>query len=534
VKQQVYLPIHREHHYKGSIFAKHLSGPDGLEVSLRRRNNPEQVLARASLQAKATEWTKYTFELQVEENSLTPLEPADFAIAVEGDERVSLDQASLMPADAIDGLDPEMVQYAKDMHTPLVRFGGNFTSGYHWRDGIGPRDKRTSELNIAWGIPEYNQFGTDEFLHFCELIGAEPQVALNLGSGTPEEAADWVRYIDEHWHKHSGNLWELGNELWGNWNLGYPTLDEVAARTAAFSKAVRSADPSARLIATGQDPDVYEKWNAAQLSNPPGTFNFLSTHFVVTDDHTNAKSPSPDELASDTFALPVELGRRLRAMQAQIDQTPNKDKVHIAFTEWLFVARDGRVTNAPRFDNMGGAVAAGSFFNMLLQNSDIVPISDMTGIIEFAGIWKKRGRVFAAPAYYAFQLYSSAPVSSLVAVQTDSEKYNVHNGISRLPEIEGVPYLDVVAAVNEGGDRLTLFCVNRHVNRDIKGSISIRGFKAAGTASVDSLFSSSIFDVNSEDEPLAVVPSHSQVPVKSGSLVYTFPHESVTRIELQR
>lgn len=77
-----------------------------------------------------------------------------------------------------------------------------------------------SMLNIAWGIPEYNTFGTDEFLNFCKLIGAEPQIAVNLGSGTPQEAAEWVKYVNERLTK-SGLLWELGNELWGTWNLGW-------------------------------------------------------------------------------------------------------------------------------------------------------------------------------------------------------------------------------------------------------------------------------------------------------------------------
>ncbi len=439
-----------------------------------------------------------------------------------------------MPDDAVDGLDPEMVQLAKDMHTPLIRFGGNFTSAYHWRDGIGPLDKRVSMLNVAWGIPEYNQFGTDEFLHFCELIGAQPQIALNLGSGTPDEAADWVKYIDQHWSKHSGLLWELGNELWGNWNLGYPTLEELPRRTLEFSKAIRAVDPSARLIATGQDPDVYQKWNAAQLTDPPGTFDFLSTHFVVTTDRTKATNLTPDQLAEDTFALPVELGRRLRAMQEQIDQVPgDRDKVHLAFTEWLFICAFGRNATAPRFDNMGGAVAAGGFFNMLLQNADVVPVSDMTGIIEFAGIWKKRGRVFATPSYYAFQLYSSAPVATPVAVENDSPHYDVHDGITRLPDIPNVPYLDVVAAVNEAGDRLTLFCVNRHLDQDIPATISLAGFTPAETASVDSLFSTSIYDANTEDEPLAIRPSHSTVRVEGSELKFTFRHESVTRVELQ-
>ena len=132
----------------------------------------------------------------------------------------------------MDGLDPDAVNLAKAMNTPLVRFGGNFTSSYHWTDGVGPRDKRVSMINNSWGIPEYNTFGTDEFLAFCRLINAQPQVALNLGSGTADEAAGWVRYVNEHWTTHSGLLWELGNELWGNWNLGYPTRDQLAAAHA--------------------------------------------------------------------------------------------------------------------------------------------------------------------------------------------------------------------------------------------------------------------------------------------------------------
>ena len=133
---------------------------------------------------------------------IAPLEPADFVIAASNETRVLIDQASLLPADNIDGMDPEMIAMSRELKTPIVRFGGNFTSAYHWKDGIGPRDQRVSMLNTAWGIPEYNQFGTDEFLRFCQLIGAEPQIALNLGTGTPQEAADWVQYVNAHWADH--------------------------------------------------------------------------------------------------------------------------------------------------------------------------------------------------------------------------------------------------------------------------------------------------------------------------------------------
>jgi len=250
IKQQVYLPIHRTRDYAGSFYAKHLSGDKSITISLRVRNQKE-VLASQQLQVADAAWTKYTFTLQVADGKLHRLDPADFVAQLAGDERVELDQFSLMPADAKGGLDPDAVALAKQMNTPLVRFGGNFTSSYHWTDGVGPRDKRNNAINNSWGIPEYNSFGTDEFLEFCRQIGAQPQVALNLGSGTPEEAAAWVRYVDEHWSTHSGLLWELGNELGQleSW-LSHPRTTRRPHRgvqqSCSCRRSIRAADCNRR------------------------------------------------------------------------------------------------------------------------------------------------------------------------------------------------------------------------------------------------------------------------------------------------
>ena len=534
IRQKIFLPVHREDEYKGSIYVRHLSGPNRLKLSIRERNNPSKILAEATVDANAAEWRKYEFSLQLKKGALKPLDPADFAIEVEGDERTDIDQVSLMPADAIDGMDPDEIRMARELKTPLLRYGGNFTSAYHWRDGVGERDKRVSTLNIAWGIPEYNTFGTDEFLRFCELINAKPQIALNLGSGTAEEAADWVRYVNQHWGDHQGGLtWELGNELWGNWNLGYPTLKELPGRTLEFSRAIQAVDPKAQLIATGQDPDRFAEWNAAQLETPPGTFQFLSTHFVVRTDKADTETPTEDGLASATFALPVELGRRVEAIQKQIDNKRSGDNVpHVAFTEWLFASSRSGGPKAPLFTNMGGAIAAAGFLNMLLTHPAIVPISDMTGLMEFAGIWKKREVVYGAPSYYAFQLYSTADIDHVVASENDAGNYQVKEGISRLPDIKHVPYLDVVAAVNKDATRLTLFCVNRDLKRDLDATIDVSGFNATGNAAVKTLQAENLYQGNDEEMPERVTPKESQAPISGSHLQYKFPHESVTRIEI--
>ena len=533
VRQQVYLPVHRVLRYTGSFHARHVSGAAEVELSLRRRNQSEAVLAKTTAQLAGAGWSRYEFALELSKGQVAPLEPVDFVLALRDEGRALIDQASLFPADHLEGMDPDMIRLSKALATPLVRFGGNFTSGYHWRDGMGPIDKRIAMLNQAWGIPEYNHFGTDEFLRFCELVGAEPQVALNLGSGTPEEAAEWVRYINGKWKdRRGGLLWELGNELWGTFQIGYPTLERVMPRTRAFIDAVRKVDPSARLITTGEDPDRFRKWNAEQLRLPPGSFQYLATHFVVGTGEVRRKDPSPEIVAQAGLALPVGLERLLREMKAQIDTiAPAGNRPQIAFTEWLFW---GRGDPAPYFHNMGGALCAAGFLNTLIRVADFTPVADMTGLVEFGGIWKKRGRVYAVPAYYAFRMYSASDAVTPVEVRVTGEAYDVTEGNNRIPEIPNVPYLDVVAALDGPGSKLTLFAVNRHVHRDMPARIRLGGFAPARSARIITLAGAGLYQANTEIRPEAVRPVEDAIEVRAPEFEHTFRRASVTRLELTR
>ena len=529
VRQMVYLPVHRELTYTGSVWLKHVRGPAQVTVSLRARNQEGRVLATQELDAAATKWTKYTFQLVLKQGQVAPLEPVDFVIALKDDARVEVDQASLMPADNIDGMDPDEIAMARDLHSPLIRFGGNFTSAYDWRDGIGPRDKRIGRLNVSWGIPEYNTFGTDEFLEFCKLINAQPQIALNLGTDTPQHAAEWVQYVNQHWGDHKGGLlWELGNELWGDFQVGYPTLGRVAALTREVSEAVRKVDPHARLIATGADEDHFHDWNAAQLSNPPGTFDFLSTHFVV-GDNVQMHNSTAEFRTMASLALPIGLGKQMHAIHDQIQQSPHRDHVKTAFTEWLMISRSRTGLN---FTNMGGALFAGGFLNMIVRDSDIVPISDMTGIMEFGGIWKKRGQVYGAPAYWVLREYANAQPRTLLNVKSNSPEYSVAKGVDRLPEITDVPYLDVTAAESEGGKSLVLFCVNRYLTRSLTASFDLASLGVKGkSAKVTTLAADSILAENDEEDPNRVKPV-TQTEAVHGAFTHKFPNASVTVIEI--
>jgi alpha-N-arabinofuranosidase len=246
---------------------------------------------------------------------------------------------------------------------------------------------------------------------------------------------------------------------------------------------------------------------------------------------TQKPEPSREFIAESALALPVGLERQLRAMKQQIDDSPKaRGRVQIAFTEWLF---SGPVAQAPMYNNLGGALATAGFLNTLMRVSDFTPVSDMTGLIEFGGIWQKNGRVYGVPAYWAFRMYSTADATRLIETRVKGPEYDVAQGVRRLPAIQSVPYLDVVAALNDSGTKLTLFCVNRSLSREIEAEVRISGF-AAASANAKSLSSPDLYAGNGDERPEAIVPVPVSIAVAAGALHHSFPAKSVTVIELSR
>ena len=527
--EQIYLPVHRELKYTGSLWLKHVDGNDSVKLSLRRHGHPAEVLAASIVQAPSEAWAKYTFHLELHPGQVAPLEPVDLVISLEDDARVLVDNVALDPDDAVDGMDPEVLTLARELHSPVVRFGGNFTSAYNWHDGVGPLDTRVSKLNLAWGIPEYNTFGTDEFLRFCELIHAKPQIALNLGTGTPREAADWVSYVNAHWADHRGGLtWELGNELWGDYQVGYPAAVRAASVTLANSNAVRKVDPIVRLIATGGDGGLFHDWNAQQLFDPVDTFDYLSSHFIVNENVLLPEATNEFRTMA-MLAVPWGLSERIHAMKQQAVDA-HRPKVQFAFTEWLMIANNSHAV--PTYNNMGGAIFAGGFLNAMMRNSDTVSIANMTGILEFGGIWKKRGQVYASPAYWVLRTYANTKPRTLLKVDSTSPTFNISKGVTQLPEIIGAPYLDVVAAQSEDERKLLLLCVNRDITHPEPALIDLSYFTVdSGPAQVTTIAGDGVLAENDESNPHRVIAvRHTERFTAKHS--YTFPSASVTVIEI--
>jgi alpha-N-arabinofuranosidase len=292
------------------------------------------------------------------------------------------------------------------------------------------------------------------------------------------------------------------------------------------------------VLATGDLASGFSKWNAAQLTNPAGTFDLLTVHFIIGTNHVQLASYTPDFMAAAAYAVPFAVGKDLDRIQAQMDAVPGYKDTHLAVTEWLFNSKGNGERNftneSPSSRNEGGAVMVASTFNTYFRHNHQIKLVDMTGLMEFAGIWKRREQVFASPASYAFQMYSTAKDETVLPVTTNSGTYSVTNGTMQFPEVSDVPYVDIAATRNSQKRTVTVFCINRSVTDDAPVRIDVGAFKAARLARVEQIYAASRYVINDEVEPKRVVPQESSLNVTPGQpLAITLPHESVTVIRLQ-
>lgn len=543
IRQSIYVPTERQLDYEGVLFALASEGSVKLSVSFRQHNQPDTILAFSELEVpNQCKWTKLTFQLKLPADALSPLEAVDFAVAVKDGGRVSLDEIRLYPTDASDGLDPQVVELAKDIHTPLLRYGGNFSSGYHWRDGVGPLDQRPTRLNEAWGTPEYNEFGTDELMSFCKRIGALPQICLNLGSGSPREAQGWVEYCQgspstvqgrrrtDNGHRlpYRVGAWELGNELYDDTQLGWYKPEGFAERYLQFFHALDSSVGSGTpVLANGGEIDSFKKWNGALLSRAGPELQFITTHLVADMEHTRNRNAERDQVIAADLGLPVGVGRQLDGLREQIDSYPaTRGRVKVSYSEWMF--RSPATSSLPNYDNMGGAVIAAAWLNMLAQHSDFIPMANMTGLVEFAGIHKRRGRTFVTPQYWTLYLYSKYAGDLAVESLTRAASYDVHQGQVFAPEIPAVSFLDVLATLQSDTGNLSVFVVNRNWKSSVPGEIHLSGMPAKKEIKVFTLSAGSLLARNDEEHQDAVRPVESDAQMNSGTIQQVFPPGSLT------
>ena len=196
------------------------------------------------------------------------------------------------------GFRTDVLAAVRRLRMPVIRYpGGNFVSGYRWRDGVGPKAERPARVELAWQDIESNHFGTDEFVTWCHALGTEPYLVVNAGDGDMREARDWVEYCNSatdsalanmrrangHDAPHKIKYWGIGNEVDGQWQMGHKTPEEYARTYKEFAKVMRLVDPSIKLIAAVTSDWRYQPVERTQLlfEQAPDFLDYLSVHWYV-------------------------------------------------------------------------------------------------------------------------------------------------------------------------------------------------------------------------------------------------------------
>ena len=494
VSQLLNLPVHRQRRFLGCLWARGLAGASArLEVTLRRQDKPA-VVARATVTVSSADWKRFAFDMRIPPAALDRGEAAELRIQC-ADGAAALDMVELFPADHADGVDPDVLRLSQDLKIELLRWpGGNFVSGYRWRDGIGPREGRPTRPNPAWAGLETHHFGTDEYMRFCAAIGAKPMICVNAGDGTPEEAADWVEYCNGAPNTRMGRLrarngrrapynvrvWEIGNELYGDWQIGHTDPAGNAQRYLRFRKAMLARDPSIEIIATGRG-DEYKgdglaqvnRWNEILLRTAAtGTAlpDLISVHPLV---------PLPANLSNFTYEQVFESAMAhptwwsqsfLPALRRQTQIASAKSKVSVAVTEWGLIVGGPQWLRYPNHDEQSGAIYAALFYNAMLRAADFVRIGNVTALMHGGGIKRPNQYAYVDPMYYVEKMYGVARPKRLLPVAVEGPGLDVpQRGL--LPEVQDVPLLDVIAA--ESGRERLLFIVNRDLKNARQAEITL-------------------------------------------------------------
>ncbi|MGC1107984.1 MAG: alpha-L-arabinofuranosidase C-terminal domain-containing protein [Candidatus Acidiferrales bacterium] len=401
-----------------------------------------------------------------------------------------------------DGFRKDVLDAARGMHVSVLRWpGGNFSSGYNWKDGIGPKDARPRRWDTAWQEEESNRFGTDEFIEYCRKLGAEPYICANMGTGTMQDAADWVEYCnattDTYWanlRKKNGHpepynvkYWALGNEVYGSWQAGHKDAAGYAADALEFGKMMRWVDPSIKLIACG-GPGV--DWNLPVLERLAYLVDYISLH------HYGGSLDTAKE-----FIDAREFENQIRTLDAVItavmSRTDKKERVAIAVDEWNIWFRSwfhrGNNHMLEEVYNLRDALWVASGLNAFHRNCQTVKLADVAQLVNvIAPIMSSPTGIVLQTTYYPLKLYTEhcGNVALDALVRSDT-----------FPSLPEVPYLDVSATTDDGSQSLTLAVVNRHPTADITADITIEGFKPQSSGELYEINGPSLDATNTFADP---------------------------------
>ncbi len=321
--------------YVGRVVLAGDPGAAPVNVSLIWGDGPD---ARQTLAVKEIGRDYKTFPFAFKAGAST--ENARLEIASSGRGSFKVGTASIMPADNVEGFRPAVLALLKELDSPVYRWpGGNFVSGYDWRDGIGDRDRRPPRKNPAWTGVEHNDVGVHEYLDLIRLIGSEAYITVNSGLGDVAMALDELQYVNGGPDSKMGKLraangrpepwgvkfWAIGNEMYGDWQLGYMPLSDYVKKHTQYAVAMKAMDPSVKVVAVG----AVGRWSETMLAEASNHMDLISEHFYV------QHKPG---LLGHVNQMPAEIRRIAEAHRKYRATIPTlkMKEVPVALDEWNY------------------------------------------------------------------------------------------------------------------------------------------------------------------------------------------------------
>jgi alpha-N-arabinofuranosidase len=439
-------------------------------------------------------------------------------------------------ADA-NGFRTDVIEATKNLGVSIIRWpGGNFASGYHWEDGIGPKEKRPHRKDLAWGDIEPNEVGTDEWLKFTAATGAAPYICVNIGTGSLDEARNWVEYCNGktglyysdlrakngHPQPYRVKYWGLGNEIDGPWQMGHKNAEDYSKFALEAAKLMKWSDDSIKLIASGTSNYVrdWAEWNRTVLNQLHDFVDYISLHSYV----GNAEKDHDKFMATTTT---VE--NSIRITEGIINEVRSKYKmtkpIYIAFDEYNVWYRAWNEQKLEEHYTMQDVLVVALYLNVFIRNAHIVKMANMAQLVNvIAPMMITNGKLWLQPIYFPLQLFAQNCQGSNVNTFVQCDQYDAG-------DYKQVPYLDVSTVYNEKLQEIIINVVNRHKDKAIETSI----FNQTGKLATKGTVSEVNADLQDENSPTSqkVKIQTGDITVSDGNFTYTFPAHSFTQLKLK-
>lgn len=481
--------------------------------------------------------------------------------------------ASLMPADNIDGYRADMIKLYREIGPALLRWpGGNFTSGYDWRDGIGDPDTRPPRYDYAWGALESNDMGLDEYMTLVRLLHMAPYICVNDGFGDAFSAAQEVEYVNGSVDTPMGRLralnghpapyhvkwWNVGNEMYGFWQLGHMSLAHYEIKQNTFVEAMRKVDPGIVVVASGADPaemtttgagsaitgkavtlfgDPLADWDGGLLAHSATDLNAIAEHlYPKADEAFDAQQgkfvPVRDSLANEARRLPNRVKCVVEAWQEYQRRFPNVDmtEIPISLDEWVAgrIPSEGtRYTGSDTFHALSAAEAMHEMF----RYSGLFSVSGYTALSGLLA-WNKTEATIT-PVGLMFEMYRQHFGTIPVSVTGNSPQPDLQGtvNVDKPAVSSGSPTspLDVAAAWTADRKALTVAVINPTESAQ-ELDASFAGATIQGTGTLWRMVSPSPTAGNEPGKPMAVNIAESAVLAAPGKM--EIPPLSISIYEL--